>query len=488
MIALSRRFGRIAVAFAIALTVDACSGGGAPNSPAPAALPTAANRSQTAATTCATAKTAQACVQHVVVVLLENRSFDNMFHFYDHNKANIADFGYDHATKVTLGARSFSETSDVDHSHYPGFVKEYDNGLNDGWGDVSTDRVKGRLYPYGYVPKSEIQPYLDMANQFAISDNFFHGVQAPTYPSHLEIGAGTSFGVYDNPSVGIPWGCDAAAGTTTGTLNADGVTTSQTGPFPCFSGLSLFDLLDRKNVTWRYYSEPEGQSISGNLVIPASFRSQRYGIDWTSKIATTDTEIDTAITAGTLPQVSFVIPDSSSTDHAGTPSQGPMYVENLENLIGQSATYYDNTLVIVTWDDWGGWYDHVVPPTVTGTPLSYRKPIIFMNPYVKYYDAAKKTTGYVSHVQTEDASIAKTLETLFGLDSLGTHDVRAADFMDVFDFTQTPHPYVPITSVETTMPTSANPNFVIRPAAVLGRHDGKPYDVNAYYKAKAVDY
>ena len=450
------------LALLVALALAACAGGSASAPPGFAAAVPTVNKSAAD----------RSAIAHVIVVVLENRSFDNVFHFYDHAKADIGDTGLDSKNNVvTLQPRSFTEQADAGHGHGD-FVKQFNGGLNNGWVGTSSDARP--YYMYGYLPKTEIQPYLDIASEFAISDRFFHGVQAPTFPSHVEIGASTTFGVIGNPSVQIPWGCDAAAGTITSKLGPGGVEVP--GPFPCFDGLSIFDLLDRKGVTWRYYAEPEGLSAVGNNVIPAMFRSTRYGSDYTAKVAKSDKEINAALTAGTLPQVSYVIPDETSTDHAGTPSLGPTYVANLVNALGASS-YYNNTLMIVTWDDWGGWYDHVTPKQLDATSLSYRKPVLFIGGYVK--------RGFVSHVETEDSSINKYLEQQFGLDSLGQHDVRAASFDDVLDFSQPPHPFVPINPAIVYAPTSLNPNFRVRSSALLGKVGRSERD---FYAARTPEY
>ncbi len=451
MMQFSRARRALAVAPLVALSLASCSGGSG-GAPVPVA-----------STGAVTKAAAASKIQHVIVVILENRSFDNVFHFYDHKKADVADFGFDHTGKmVTLAPESFTETSDAGHDHTD-FVTTFANGANNGW-DLNSQKAGAPDYQYGYLPQSEIQPYLDIANQFGISDRFFHGITAPTFPSHVEIGASTTFGVFGNPSVGIPWGCDAAAGTTTVSLDPAGKEIP--GPFPCFTGQSIYDLLDRKNITWRYYDEPEGKSITGNLVIPAAFRPLRFGLDWNTHIDSSDANINTALTAGTLPQVSYVIPNETATDHAGTPSVGPTYVANLVNVFGTSQ-YFNNTLMIVTWDDWGGWFDHVVPKQrPDGSQLSYRKPVLFIGGYVKH---APDGTGYVSHVETEDASINKSLEEWFGLDSLGAHDVFANTFDDVLDFTQTPRTFTAINPAITYSPTSAGASTVPVPIKILGK-------------------
>ena len=95
----------------------------------------------------------------------------------------------------------------------------------------------------------------------------------------------------------------------------------------------------------------------------------------------------------------------------------------------------DSTAVLVVWDDWGGWYDHVPPPGPrTYGGLGFRVPLIAVSPYAK--------RGYVAHADYEFGSIVNFVENNWGLPSLGTTDVRAADFTnDFFDFTQSPRPY-----------------------------------------------
>ncbi len=434
----------------VAALLAGCGGG----SSAGSSVPVAATATGTVTKAAATSK-----IQHIIVVILENRSFDNLFHFLDHSRADVGDFGFDHlGNKVMLKPESFTETSDYSHD-YTDFVTEFNGGANNGW-DLNSQKTGDPLYQYSYLPQSEVQPYLDITSEFATSDRFFHGITAPTFPSHVEIGASTTFGVFGNPSVGIPWGCDAAAGTTTVSLDPTGKPIP--GPFPCFTGQSIYDLLDRKGVTWRYYSEPEGKSISGNLVIPAAFRSTRFGSDWNKNIAADDKEINAALTSGTgLPQVSYVIPDSSSTDHPGFTSLGPTYVANLVNNLGASS-YYNNTLMIVTWDDWGGCFDHVVPKKrPDGSQLSYRKPVLLVGGYVKH--------NYISHVETEDASINKTIEEVFNLGSLGAHDVFAAPFDDALDFTQTPPAFKPINPAFVYSPTTPGASIVPVPITKLGK-------------------
>jgi phospholipase C len=115
---------------------------------------------------------------------------------------------------------------------------------------------------------------------------------------------------------------------------------------------------------------------------------------------------------------------------------GPDWVTSVVNAIGESQ-YWDSTAIILTWDEWGGFYDHIPPPQLDYQGLGFRVPYIVISPYAKQ--------GYVSHTQYETyGSTLKFIESTFGLGSLGTTDARANNITDAFDFTQTPRAFVPI--------------------------------------------
>ena len=152
-----------------------------------------------------------------------------------------------------------------------------------------------------------------------------------------------------------------------------------------------------------------------------------------------DTRILTDIVNGQLQQVSWVIPNGTNSDHAGSTATtgGPSWVASIVNAVGNSS-YWADTAIVVTWDDWGGWYDHVPPPKVisdgtswgSGYVYGFRVPLIVISPYAK--------AGYISHVDHDFGSILNLIEKTFGLASLGYADAYADDLSDCFDFTQAP--------------------------------------------------
>jgi phospholipase C len=97
------------------------------------------------------------------------------------------------------------------------------------------------------------------------------------------------------------------------------------------------------------------------------------------------------------------------------------------NAIGHSP-YWPNTVILVTWDDWGGWYDHVAPTIINSYEYGFRVPLIIISAYAK--------RGYVSHVHHDFGSILKFVEEVFRLPSLGYADSWADDLSDCFDYTQ----------------------------------------------------
>ncbi|MBV8491337.1 MAG: hypothetical protein JO199_12475, partial [Candidatus Eremiobacteraeota bacterium] len=114
-------------------------------------------------------------------------------------------------------------------------------------------------------------------------------------------------------------------------------------------------------------------------------------------------------------------------------SNGPNWVTSVVNAIGQGPDW-GSTAIFITWDDWGGWYDHVAPPTqFDAFEPGFRVPIIVLSPYV--------SRGVVNHDVHYTSSILHYIETNFGLGSLGKMDARADNFSDIFSYTQSPLPY-----------------------------------------------
>jgi len=417
-------------------------------------------------------------ILHVVVIFQENRSTDNLFQdpVLIGRGADIAQSGKDsHGNIIPLTKVSLQVDYDPDHSH-SSFKKMCD--LNSATGQCQMDGAdlvpvacnKGATdcpapdLQFGYVDLANVQPYFQMAEQYAFADRMFQTNQGPSFPAHQFIISGTSapsagsnLFASENPNAhgGAPdAGCYAAVGTTVALIDPAGSESSNAPIYPCFEHQTLTDLLEAKGNTWRYYTPNGGgiwtgpnaiEHICGPNATPPN-ATACVGSDWTNNVVLNQKRILTDITNNQLQDVSWVIPNGQDSDHAGTAGlSGPSWVASIVNAIGNSP-YWANTAIFITWDDWGGWYDHVPPPQVLvncaqwgcGYVYGFRVPLIVVSPYAK--------AQYISHTQHDFGSILKFVETTFSLGSLGYADVAADDFSDCFDLNQTPLPFRTIPS------------------------------------------
>jgi len=377
-------------------------------------------------------------IGHVVIIVQENRTVDNLFNGFpgaDTVSTGLTSTG----SAVHLRAVHLATRYDVHHSHAD-FLTEYAAGAMNGFDTVGVSSCTGPCpvrsrRAYAAVPRADAVPYWDMASRFAFADRMFQTNQGPSFPAHQYLIAGTArisatseLAAASNAADAT---CDAAPGTTVRLIDPATGDMSQRAR-PCFDHPTLFDLLDARAVSWRYY-----EAIAGAWLwnAPDAISHIRFGTDF-ANVSTPSTNIFNDIAAGTLANVSWVTPTPAASDHAGTTDgSGPSWVASIVNALGTSP-YWSDTAIFVTWDDWGGWYDHVKPPTYNAYELGFRVPLIVISPYAR--------RGYVSHVQHEFGSVLRFTEQMFALGTLGYTDARADDLRDCFDFSQTPAPFTAI--------------------------------------------
>jgi phospholipase C len=396
---------------------------------------------------------------HIIVIVQENRTFDNLFNGYP--GANSRNYGYDSQGKIVrLREVSLATTYDLDHSH-TGFETEWADGKMNGFDKVRTSGVGSKKadLAYTYAPYSEVKPYWDLAEQFALADGLFQTNEGPSFPAHQYLIAGQS-GHFSaaNPdpldpadrgpfamSENIPApkanqaGCDAAlAGyrdqTIDLSLRANPQPSNENAPVvrPCVNYATILDELDAKSLTWHYYTPSYGTLWDA----PDAIGHIRFRAGLWANVKVPETTIFSDIALHQLANVSYVIPRGSLSDHpGGTTALGPDWVASVVNAVGQSS-YWHDTAVIVTWDDWGGFYDHVPPTVRNAYNDGFRVPALIISPYSK--------RGYVSHVHRDFGSILRFIEANFKLPSLGESDEYNDDLSDCFDFLRPPHPYIPV--------------------------------------------
>ena len=420
---------RIIVA-ALALACAACGAGSAPGAVMPLATPGAAPR-----------------IQHVVIIVQENRSFDNLFSGFP--GADAPAFGYAGNQRIVLRERRLQDPGNIENN-WRDAIGGWDHGKMDGF-EVEHFYGGPRDYAYARVPRNQSAPYWAMASRYVLADRMFPTEFGPSFTAHLSLIAANTditpapLAEVDAPT-NIPWGCDAPAHARSFTLDVRRVERSG-GPFPCFDDFpTIADRLDDAHVTWKYYA-PTLRHIGGQVWSEFdSIRSVRFGADWANVISP-QTQILRDVPAGKLANVSWVVPDWQDSDHTGSGGDGgPSWVSAIVNAVGESP-YWNSTAIVVLWDDWGGWYDDVPPPQLDFRGLGIRVPCIVISPYAKI--AAGRRAGYVSHAQYEFGSVLKLVEQTFGLPAVGSPargftDTRAESLMNVLDFTQRPRAFVPI--------------------------------------------
>jgi len=412
--------GRRAVAVSLVLALSACGGAGG-SSAVPGSAPNPAPPKQ-----------ASDVIRHIVVIVQENRSFDNLFQGFPGADTVSSGRASDGST-VQLQPVSLAAGYDPDHQ-YADFVNSSDGGKMDGFDRVAQNGQHLKNYSYAYAPRSEVQPYFDLASAYALSDRMFQSNNSASYPAHQYLIAAQSANAVNVPSA-LPWGCDAPAGATVSLLQPDG-TMQSPGVTPCFDYQTIGDSLDTAGVSWAYYAPSitaAGHDPAGAIWTPYdAVKHVRYGSDWGRNQIAPETTILSDIANGTLRSVSFVSPDAFNSDHARFPSAtGPLWVSSIVQAIGNSK-YWADTAIFVTWDDWGGWYDHVVPPHIDQNGPGFRVPLIAVSPYAKHH--------YVSHAVLETASLTRYVENVFKLPTLGQRDATATAPDDMFDYQQSVTP------------------------------------------------
>jgi phospholipase C len=330
----------------------------------------------------------------------------------------------------TVGPFPFNNESiagDLSHAWTVAHI-DYDNGKMDGFvtGEKSTKTM-------GYYDRSDIPYYWDYADQYVLDDNFFSSEMGPSFPNHLYIASGANGptnltyrwilngGIVDNVAPTYDWK----------DMHLDWST--------------LAEELSGTNISWAWYdgdTRPLAPTIWN--VLPLFTYFQAHPKELSAHVANTQQFISDTH-SGNLPAVSWIIPGAwhppdypavcarqSPSEHPPARSDcGMDYVSYLVNQVMQSQ-YWQSTAIIITWDDYGGFYDHVPPPKIDQYGEGFRVPTLVVSPWVKHH--------FIDHTEYEFASLLRLTEDNFQIPTLGQRDSQANDMMNSFDFNQAPQP------------------------------------------------
>ncbi len=392
--------------------------------------------------------TASNYIQHVVVVIQENRSFENFFAGFP--GANAPTFGYalhsNKRVKVNLHQTTFQTNPNLPHN-WEAAITGWHKGKMDGF-----HTGPGNNYAaYAYVEPSQVSTYWAMAQQYVLADAMFPTEFGGSFTAHLTAVAGTDNMDPNHAQVNYPThspnDCDSPPGTKSSLVDQNRNVGRGNGPFPCFTQFNtMANVLDAGGVSWKYYVT---KLFKAGIWSPYEAISYtRYGSDWNTDIIAPENKILKDIPNGKLASVTWVTPNHNNSDHPGAHSDtGPAWVASIVNAVGESS-FWNSTAIVVIWDDWGGWFDNAAPPQLDMRGLAMRVPCLIISPYAKQ---GTSSTGYVSHTQYEFGSVLKFIEQVYNLPAIGPasqgySDSRANSIMDSFDFTQQPRPFTPFGS------------------------------------------
>ena len=425
---------------------------------------------------------------------------------YDLASSGLANVNGQEET-IPLVSNSLATDFDLGHGHAD-FTLMYDKGKMDGANQIPDqcnptaqdcqNGGKGEFLSYQFVQSSDVQPYLDIAAQYGWANFFFQTNQGPTFAAHQYLFTGTSAQDAESDSEGVlvvgnpqaPKGANYSPLQDTGCLaplnEYNWLISPQSAPQMyklvnnpvgslCFYHDTMATLLDDAGLTWKYYVVPQtsnpypddptkkGYNVGGFLINapnsiydicqPDNVFQNCNGPEYTTNVDLAPGDVLTDIANCNLPAVSWVTPIGQASDHPGNVkgNEGPSWVSTVVDAIGNDtscehgAGYWSDTAILIMWDDWGGWYDHVGPSIAPGVwavnEHGFRVPFIAVSAYTP--------PAFVSNVPHDFGSVLRFVQGTMGFTegALGFADARATtDLREFFNFKMQPRPFQTINS------------------------------------------
>jgi phospholipase C len=383
-------------------------------------------------------------IKHIVFIVKENRTFDNYFGTFP---------GVDGATTGTLSTGDVIPLAqapdvtphDIDHS-FNAAVTAIDGGAMDKFDLINGG---GDLLGYTQYTEQDMPNYFAYAKNFVLGDAFFSSLTGPSFPNHLYTIGAQSGNAINNPANSAGrWGCDSPANSRVQVMDPDDGQITRV--YPCFDFDTLADRLEARGLTWKYYAPNQNQS--GYIWSAFNAISHVRLTDlWTQHVVPTAQFVQDAQN-GTLPAVSWVVTVAGQSEHPpASVCLGENWTVDQINAVMQGPDWL-STAIFLTWDDFGGFYDHVAPPVVDNFGFGPRVPFLIISPWVK--------KGYITHTTLEFSSVLKFIEERFHLEPLTDRDRLANDLFDSFEFNHWPlEPLV----LQTRQCGTANANVTLDP-------------------------
>jgi phospholipase C len=358
-------------------------------------------------------------LRHVIVVMMQNNSFDHLFGMFPASNGNTVDGlnptvpGYTQVDAAGTSVTPFLLTNSTPPSLPEGDVA-YRQVLTSGMdkfafynGDVAMG------YYDGTTPG--MATLWQLAQQFALADRYFGSVigEAPTNQLYMVAAADLNRTFDVQPAYGPCQIADNSA---------------QPYSFP-----NLADQLSTKGLGWGVFQQSFGNcTLFMGIHNPFQFFTSTHDSSNVQDYSNFSAQVQNDV----LPAFSLVIPDSKHDMHPGSSAigNGITFLQTLVQQV-QSSPIWNSTAIVVTFDTGGGWYDHVFPPALDAQGLAFRVPALMISPYAK--------KNYVSHTVMDHVSVLKLVQWNWEMSSLNARNAASGDMFDMFDFTQTVAPAGP---------------------------------------------
>ena len=390
-------------------------------------------------------------IDHIVFVVMENHAYDNFFGTYCQLQSPVCPaignglpgdtcvpynptYAYGACIRPwNFTAKNWSLATPLPHTYLASHAA-WNNGLMDGFYAAEGSG----LDPFGHYNGSTVPIYWDLAQEYELADNFYSSILSYSLPNHWHIVAGQAPQIIaGNSTIGCP--------TCNGTYVAqrDRLYLSEAN-----HTRSIEDLLLNSDVSWKYYDFTLGSyshaigitlnQTTGrigwaghafNLLNPQAAKAESYNASFTSHFVY-NTQFYGDARNGTLPSLSWLIPPRLFSDHP--PQNSTLAQTWLASVVDavEASPDWNTTALYITWDDYGGFYDHVDPPTYAGWQLGFRVPLIVVSPYTRA-GAITSSFGFFE-------SVLRLMEWRFGLGCITFLDCRAPLPIFGFDWSQTP--------------------------------------------------
>ena len=395
----------------------------APTSPAPSVRPLPPVAAE------ASAISTRWPIKHVVFVIKENRSFDHLFGRFPGTRGVRSGIDDGRRRPLTRGTDQ-RLPGDLPHC-YRCAIEAWNGGRMDGF-----DQGPLGDWAYTQLAPEQLPNYWRWAEEFVLFDRFFASAHGPSFPNHLYTIAAQSGGAFDNPLrtgfFSFSFGCDSPEEELVRVRDSEGKVTYVR---PCFDFLTEGDLLRRADVPWAYYAAEQDQRGYIWSAYSSIRRYREHPGRWQRSMHPVDRVVEDVENDG-LPSVTWITPRFELSEH---PEYSFCHGENWSTQVIDAimrSPIWEETAIFLTWDDYGGFYDHVEPPQVDGFGFGIRVPMIVISPYAK--------RGHVSHELGEFSSVLRFIEDNWSLGRLTHRDRRATPMLSAFDFAQEPREPIPL--------------------------------------------